>query len=164
MKKFAFKLERMLGFKRTLYEKERNELARLRAERNQIQQRRDDTERQIIEVDAAFRKKAAEEGVHITDITSMNYQRTNAEHLVEALEREIAEMDVRIAKQLEVVIQLDKDVKGLEKLREKQWDEYQRESMKEEQERIMELVSSKYIEDQAEQRLEDLRQAEAQNQ
>lgn len=157
MKKFAFSLERILGFKRTLYEKERNELARLRAERNRIQQRRDETERQMLALDAEFRRKAAEGPVGIEEITKNNFHRTNADHLIEQLEEEIAAKDVEIARQLEIVIQLDKDVKGLEKLRENQWDVYQHAARKEEQERISELVSSKYIETRQEQQAEEAR-------
>lgn len=151
MKKFSFSLERILAFKRTLYEKERNELARLRAVRARMQQRRDDTENQMLAADAAFREKAATEGVRIDDVNTMNYQRNSADILIKQLDIDIAEMDVLIEKQVEIVLELDRDIKGLEKLREKQWEEYIYETNQEEKERILELVSSKHIETQREQ-------------
>lgn len=148
MKKFAFSLQRMLAFKQSLYEKERNALAQLRAQRAALEQKKEDTRRQLFNQDAAFREKAAKGPVGIEDITALSFHRENAEHLIKQLDADIAVLDEAIARQLEVVIQLDRDVKSLEKLREKQLQEYTAAAMKEEQERISELVSSKYIEDQ----------------
>lgn len=146
MKKFEFSLERILNFKRTLYEKERNALAQLRAQRMALEQKKDSTIRQTLEMDAQFRVKA-QSGISVEDVSGINYHRNNAERLVKQLSAEMSVLDVAIEKQLQVVVQLDKDVKGLEKLREKQWEEYTAEAMKEEQERVSEMVSSKFIED-----------------
>ncbi len=146
MKRFAFSLQRMLGFKRSMYEKERNTLALLRAERAALQARRDDTERQMLAMDAEFRQKAAAEGVRIDEVTALSYHRTNSDRLIEQLEGEIARMDAAIEKQLLVVIELDKEVKSLEKLRERQWEEYQAEAAREERERILEIVSGRFAE------------------
>ena len=144
MKRFAFSLQRMLGFKRSMYEKERNTLALMRAERAALQARRDATERQMLAMDAEFRQKAATEGVRIDEVTALSYHRTNSDRLIEQLEGEIARMDVAIEKQLLVVIELDKEVKSLEKLRERQWEEYQAEAVREERERILEIVSGRF--------------------
>ena len=157
MKKFAFSLERILAFKRTLYEKERNELARLRAERNAIEQRKENTIQQVLEMDARFREKAASGGVKVEDINTLSYHRDNSDKLVKQLKIEIQEKDILIEKQLVIVIELDQDVKSLEKLREKQWEDYTLAAMREEQDRIMEIVSSKFIEDK---RVADLEEAE----
>lgn len=137
----------MLGYKRSLYERERHELARMRRERDRVEQRRDSTISQLGAREREFREKAAV-GAHVEDVNSYNYQRNAAEILIKALQEEIDRMNIEIEKQLEIVIQLDKDVKGLEKLREKQWDKYVFEANKEEHERILEIVSTKYIDDQ----------------
>lgn len=155
MKKFAFPLERILSYKRSLYEEARNELARLRHERATLEQRRDNTQRQVLEKDAEFHQKAAA-GVHMDEVQSYNFYRESAEALIEQLDVAIAAKEVEIERQLEIVIELDKDVKGLEKLREKQWEEYQEDARREENERILEIVSTKYIDDQ--------RQAESEEQ
>ena len=147
MKKFAFSLQRMLAYKESLYEKERNELARLRRERVEVEQRRDATQAQEYAADREYRRKAAAEGVTADEVAAVNYQRRAARYLVEQLEMQMRDLDVRIERQLEVVVQLDRDVKSLEKLKEKKWEEYQFEANKEEQERIAELVSMKFIED-----------------
>jgi hypothetical protein len=140
----------MLGFKRSMYDKERNTLAQMRAERAGIQMRRDNTERQMLRRDAAFRKKAAGEGVRIGEVTSAAFHRDNAHKLCRQLDRELEAMDEAIARQLEVVMALDKEVKSLEKLRERQWDEYLAEAARVERDRILELVSGRYAARQAE--------------
>ena len=58
-------------------------------------------------------------------------------------------MEKQIAKQLAVVIERTQEVSGLEKLRDKQREEYNQTVMKEEQENIMEMVTSKYIREEA---------------
>jgi len=140
----------MLAFKRTMYEKERNTLAQLRAERLSVELRRDSTERQFLERDAAFRQKAAEGGVGITEVTALSYQRESADGLIAALQEEMDRLEVEIEKQLVIVVALDKEVKSLEKLREKQWEEYQAETIREENERILEMVSSRFAAEQKE--------------
>lgn len=155
MKKFMFSLERVLRYKRTLYETERNTLASLRTKRRRLEEKRDSCENQLLILDKEFRLKAANEGVGINDINQLNYQKNNGDKLIEQLDEEMATLDIEIEKQLEIVMQLDKDVKGLEKLREKQFEEYTAEAMKEEQERVSELVSSKYIESRYEAQAEE---------
>lgn len=149
MKRFAFPLERILNYKRSLYEEARNELARLRHERLTLEQRRDGAERQLYSREAEFHQKAAN-GIPMDEVQSYNYYKQSAEYLIQQLDEAIAAKDVEIEKQLQIVIELDQDVKGLEKLREKQWEEYMEETRREEAERISEIVSTKFIETQRE--------------
>ena len=145
MKKFAFTLEKMLNYKSSLYERERNELGRLRRERVELEVRRDNVQQQLRQREVEFQQKAAD-GVQMDEIQKIAYFRDNSEKLIISLEKQIVAKDIEIEKQLAIVIQLDKDVKGLEKLKENQWDEYVAESNREEKERILELVSFKYME------------------
>lgn len=144
MKKFVFSLQRMLGFKRTVYEKERGTLAHMRAARAALHQRRDAAERQMLAKDAEFRAKAAAGGVRIGEVRSASFHRENADKLLKQMDRELAEMDVAIERQLQVVVELNKEVKSLEKLREAQWNEWQAAEASEERERILELVAGKF--------------------
>ncbi len=159
MKKFAFSLQRMLAYKESLYEKERNELARLRRERLEIEQRKLGVQRQMAQMDAEYREEAATTGVSAEEIAKINYHRTNSRFLEEQLDKDMAAKDVQIEKQLEIVLQLDQDVKGLEKLKEKKWEEYQEAAAGEERERILEMVSTKFIETKAEEAAEEARAA-----
>ncbi len=149
MKKFQFSLQRMLGFKTTLYEKERNILAHLRAQRFTVEQRRDNVLLQMARAAAEYRRKAAETGVSAWEVRQLAQKKQSSDTLVEMLEAEMARLDVEIERQLQVVIELDREVKSLEKLREAQWTEWQEEYTREERERILELVSRRYVDDQA---------------
>lgn len=161
MKRFAFTLQRMLGFKQTMYEKERNALAQMRAERLVVEQRRDATLRQMLQADAEFRQKATV-GVTRDEIDKMSYLKASGERLVEDLQDIMARMDVEIEKQLQIVIALDKEVQSLEKLRERQWEEYEIEARHEESDRILEIVSRRFSDEaaqaaEAEERMAQLR-------
>ncbi len=145
MKKFVFSLERMLSYKHSLYEKESNELARLRRERLDTEHRRDGVQRQVAEKEAALYRDMGK-GLSVSEVRKMAYFRENADTLVQILEEKMCELDIEIEKQLAIVIALDQDVQSLEKLREKQWDEYLADTRREEAERISELVSRKHIE------------------
>ncbi len=160
MRKFSFTLEKMLSYKRSLYERERNELARLRRERVERELRKEEVGRQLTVMEAEFHEKASL-GVDVAEVQRIGYYRDNADCLIDALNQEIASFDRKIERQLAIVIQLDQDVQGLEKLREKQWGEYQAEAAREEAERISELVSGKYIEAQNEAAAEERAQMQA---
>ena len=155
MKRFAFSMQRILNFRKTLYEKERNMLAQLRVERATLQDRRDSTEQQFLSRDVAFREKAATGGVRVEEVNQLNFHRESADSLIDELEGMIARKDIEIERQLQIVIELDKEVKSLEKLREKQWEEYSAEAAREEQDRILEMVSGKFAQQQREQAEED---------
>lgn len=155
MKKFAFSLQRILSFKKTMYEKERNLLAQLRAERTTLEQRRMDVEQQMYEQDAKFRQKAATEGVGLQEVNKNSLYRESAKLLMDQLDIEIDQLEIKIERQLTIVVELDKEVQSLEKLRERQWEEYLADAAREEQERILEMVSRKHFEAQQEEREEE---------
>ena len=157
MKRFAFSLQRMLGFKKTLYDKERNTLAQMRAAHNALEKRREDTRQQMLQMDADFREKAARDGVRIDEVRQVAFHRDNGGKLVKQLDAEIARMEVEIERQLQVVIALDKEVQSLEKLREKQWEEYRQALAREENERILELVSARFVDNQRQAQEEEAR-------
>ncbi len=145
MKRFEFSLQRMLAFKTTLYEKERNTLAHLRARRLAAEQRRDDVALQMAEAAAAYRRKAADTGVAAGEVHQLAQKKQSSDAVIEMLQAEMAKLDAEIEKQLQVVIALDREVKSLEKLREAQWNEWQEDYAREERERILELVSRRYV-------------------
>lgn len=151
MKRFVFTLQRVLGFKRTLFEKERSTLAHMRAERAALQQRRDGAERQLLSGDAAFRAEAAK-GVRIDAVRAHVFCQDSAKRLITGLDEAIVRKDAEIEKQLQVVVALDKEVKSLEKLREHQWEAHRAEEAKEERERILEIVSGRFAAGQREAR------------
>ena len=64
-------------------------------------------------------------------------------------EKEISDrllvQEQKIEKQRQIVMELSQKVAGYEKLRDKQWDEYQKAQQKAESEQILEMVSGKLV-------------------
>jgi flagellar FliJ protein len=147
LKKFEFTLQRILAFKRTIYEKERNTLAQMRAERATVEARMENTIAQRFEKEEEFKEKAVY-GFSALELREHNFYVESAMHLVEELKLDLARRDFLIEKQLNLVMELDKEKKSLEKLRESQWEEYQAEALLKERERILEMVSGRFAEEQ----------------
>lgn len=149
MKKFTFSLEKLLRYKETLYDKEKNALGTLRAERIAVEQRLEENARQAAEADAGLKQEAAR-GTTILRLRTFQYQIENARRLEKQYELELIAADERIERQLQVVLELQKEISALEKLREKQRAEYDYDVQREESETIGELVSSRYTRSKAE--------------
>ena len=129
MKKFHFTLDKMLRYKDSILEEEKNRLMQIRAEKNAVDTRIEKAEADLVQLD---QERCENNNRHI-----------------KALTEEQEKLEKQIAKQLAVVIERTQEVSGLEKLRDKQREEYNQTVMKEEQENIMEMVTSKYIREEA---------------
>ena len=148
MKKFEFSLEKMLHYKETIYDKEKNALGQLRAEQNALEQRMEDNDLQALETDAKM-KMAAAQGTTVLQLQAFSFQIENARSLKKQYSKDLELLMARIEKQLHVVLELSKEISGLEKLREKQRAEYDYSVQRAEAEQISELVSSRYTREKA---------------
>ena len=141
MKKFSFSLEKLYGYKEQVLSKEKNDLAQYRSEKQQLLEEKEKLERLLAESGEEFAEKAAV-GMSIVEINVIkDYQKSLTED-IRLKEREIEEAEERISGQLRVVIQASKDVNSLEKLRDKQLDEYKFKVAKSDEQFIEEFVTS----------------------
>ena len=141
MKKFSFSLEKLYGYKEQVLSKEKNDLAQYRSEKQQLLEEKEKLERLLAESGEEFAEKAAV-GMSIVEINVIkDYQKSLTED-IRLKEREIEEAEERISGQLRVVIQASKDVNSLEKLRDKQLDEYKFKAAKSDEQFIEEFVTS----------------------
>lgn len=149
MKKFHFTLDKMLRYKDSILEEEKNKLMQIRAEKNAVDEK---IERSTAEMERLDRERAekAAKGISVIELRSFAYNIDNTCRLIKALNVEQEKLARLVEKQLAVVVERTQEVSGLEKLRDKQLEEYNQSVMKEEQLTIMELVSSKYIREQVE--------------
>lgn len=143
MKKFHFSLERMLHYKQTILDREKDALSALHADRARLEQSIEDCERRMLEIDMDYKAKALT-GVNMLETRSVNFQIDNCRSLIAQRERELVALNAQIEEQTQVVLGLTNEIRGLEKLREKQQAEYDYEVRKQEEEAINEIVSSKY--------------------
>lgn len=148
MKKFHFTLDKMLRYKDSILEEEKNRLMQIRAEKNAVDTRIEKAEADLVQLDQERCEKASQ-GISVFELRTYAYHIENTNRHIKALIEEQEKLEKQIAKQLAVVIERTQEVSGLEKLRDKQREEYNQSVMKEEQENIMEMVTSKYIREEA---------------
>lgn len=148
MKKFNFTLEKMLRYKNSLLEEEKNKLSQIRAERNVVDGKIERTNADIQRMDVERAEKASV-GMTALEMRSYAYNIDNSCRHLKALALEGARLDQMIERQLQAVLLRTQEVSGLEKLREKQLEEYNDAARKEQELFVLELVSSKYVREQA---------------
>ena len=148
MKRFQFTLDKLMGYKDQVLSKEKNDLAQLRSDRLKVISEKEEMEQKLRESGEEFAEKAAL-GMSIMEITMFKGFHNALIDQIRLKEKQISEFDDRIAKQLNVVVEASKDVNSLEKLRDKQLEEYRFRVNKSEEQFIEEYVSNKTFSQQA---------------
>lgn len=142
MKKFKFTLEKLKGYKEQIKKREENTLAALRAEQAQAAAERKRLQQELDERNARFIEESAT-GMSaqkvITDKSFMSY----VIEQIKKKDKEIGELGIKINKQLLVVIEATKEVTTLEKLEEKQLEEYKFKAQKADEAFIEEYVNNR---------------------
>lgn len=144
MKKFNFPLEKVLKFRTSLLDEEKNRLAELRRDAAETESRIEDCRRQIERSDLELKESAAR-GTTIGRIQLLNFEIDGAKIMIEELEKQLKKQLLLVERQLNVVLEATKDVNGLERLKDKQREEYNEAVRKEDDLTISELVSSQYM-------------------
>ena len=144
MKKFKFTLGRMLDYKDQLLDEEKNKLALLRKKKQEIDDHIESLLRELDKISVTMRQEQ-ERGITAFQLLSYESQRTNIRRQIEQLkkEQELAKLEVK--RQVQVVVQATQEVSKLDKLQDKQLEEYRKMVMKAEELEIEEFVSSRRI-------------------
>ncbi len=144
MKKFEFSLQKLLTYKDQMLEKEKLALAKLNFERNAIEERR----LQLIAAARTLQDELAEitrAGTTIFKINSFRFRIEGTHRQIKELEKELEAVGKRIEKQRGIVIAVQTEVKGLERLKEKQLEAYDDKVRKADAVVVDEHVTAKYI-------------------
>lgn len=144
MKRFEFSLGTMLSYKDALLDKEKNILLQIRARLVAVEQRMERCRSQILTMDNEMKEKA-QQGTTVLELKIFEFHLTNSRNLLNQLEAERKKIAAEVERQRTVVLGLSQEVSGLDKLKEKQLEEYRYDVQKEEELRIGEIVSSKYV-------------------
>lgn len=140
MKRFNFTLGKLLDYKEQVLSKEKNDLAALRGLRNQAEEEKLRLEETLKTSGEEFAVKAAA-GMSVNDITMFKNFHSALFRQIKDAEEKMADLDRKIQNQTEVVVRASKDVNSLEKLRDKQLEEYRFNAAKAEEQFIEEYVS-----------------------
>ena len=144
MKKFAFSLERMLNFQSQNLEKEMGILGRMTAERDALEARKRDMAEKAAGIQAEIARREAE-GTTIFMLKACYSILESARNQLEELEKDRKLLQAGLERQRQVVTEASREVKKLEKLKEKQLEEYHRGEAKEQQETIAEHVAGNFV-------------------
>lgn len=141
MKKFAFSLQKLKNYKEQILQKEKNDLANLRG---QLQQAINEKKRILRELHAAnddFVRRSSQ-GMEIQHIVLAKSYIKSLSDQIRAYERRIMQLGKAIETQLQVVVEATRECSSLEKLYDKQYEEYRVAEGKAEEIFIAEFVSS----------------------
>ena len=144
MKKFKFTLGRMLDYKDQLLDEENNKLALLRKKKQEIDDHIESLLRELDKISVTMRQEQ-ERGITAFQLLSYESQRTNIRRQIEQLKKEQALAKLEVKRQVQVVVQATQEVSKLDKLQDKQLEEYRKMVMKAEELEIEEFVSSRRI-------------------
>ena len=144
MKKYKFTLGRMLDYKDQLLDEEKNKLALLRKKKQEIDDHIESLLRELDKISVTMRQEQ-ERGITAFQLLSYESQRTNIRRQIEQLKKEQALAKLEVKRQVQVVVQATQEVSKLDKLQDKQLEEYRKMVMKAEELEIEEFVSSRRI-------------------
>lgn len=141
MKRFEFSLNKLKSYKEQILDKEKNDLAQLRLQQQQME----DEKQQLINTlhkSADEYRELSGKGITVMQITMFKGYHQSLRMQIKDLEESIQDMETKVQKQLGVVIEATKDVSSLEKLEEKQLEAYNFKAAKAEELFISEYVTN----------------------
>ncbi len=141
MKRFDFTLGKLLDYKDQVLSKEKNDLAGLRSQKVSLEEEIADLEGKLSLSGEEYSVRAAE-GMSVNDIVMFKNFHTALMRQINEKQTALKRLEEDISHQLAVVVQASKDVNSLEKLKEKQLEEYKFNLNKSEERFIEEYVSS----------------------
>lgn len=139
MKRFEFSLNKLMGYKKQVLDREKNDLAHLRRQQQQMLDEKSELEARLTSSNNEFCQKSGV-GMTVLQITMFKSYHQSLSQQIKELEASIEKMEEKVQKQLGVVIEATKEVSSLEKLEEKQLEEYNFMVAKQEEQFISEYV------------------------
>lgn len=143
MKKFSFSLAKMLNYQEQILEKEKGTMGRLIAERDEMEARQRVILEQMDQIHGEMDREI-QKGTTIYQINVFTAVIKSGKTQLEELKKHILIRNSEIERQRQIVIEASREVKKLEKLKEKQLEEYRHSEMKEQEEFISEHVSESF--------------------
>ncbi len=140
MKKFDFTLEKMLKFKEQILDKEKGALGQLQLQKNALEAKIESHEADLAAQEQAL-LEIVTKGATIVALNLHRFQIHNIKEQITDLTRQLEELLPRIEEQRSLVIAASQEVSSLEKLKEKQLEDYTKQQQKVEEGTIAEFVT-----------------------
>lgn len=142
MKKFKFSLDKLKSYKEQIKKREENTLASLRAEQLEKLHEKEELLKELDRRNAEFIRKS-EKGMTAMEMVTEKGFISYILDSIKAKDKEISIITAKINKQLIVVTEASREVQTLEKLEEKQLDEYRFKERKADEAFIDEYVGNR---------------------
>ena len=144
MKKFHFSLERLKDFREQELDRQKNTLSSLQAELKRIDETAEELRLKVVSQSGELERVCAR-GAQAYDIAVRKRYIVTLQQDIHRCEQQAIQKKREIEQQLDVVVEATKDVKTLEKLEEKQLEDYKLRAGKENEQFIEEFVSGQTI-------------------
>lgn len=142
MKKFQFTLSRTLDYREQILTEEKNTLASLQGQQNVIEQKIAFLEQEFQRISREMAREQLQ-GIPVFRLVAYDGQRTNIRRQLEQLHVDLTEAEKAVNQQIDVVVEASQEVSKLDKLREKQLEEYNKAVAAAEELVIEEFVSAR---------------------
>lgn len=144
MKKFHFSLQAMRDYRERLLDEEKGTLQRLKAERDGIEEHLRRLEEEFARLSLEM-VKAQMQGTTIIELRKLSAQLDNLRLQIEEQRTLLEQAEAKVEQQMSVVVAANQEVSKLDKLEERQREEYRHQVNKVEEDRIDELVSQNLV-------------------
>ena len=144
MKKFQFTLQKLMDFRQQELDRQKNTLSALQADLQRIYAEKEQLIKQVEEFSAEL-ETVCRQGAQAFEISVRKRYIVTLQQEIHAKDASAARKQEEINKQLGVVVEATKDVRPLEKLEEKQLEDYKAAANKENEQFIEEFVSGQSI-------------------
>lgn len=144
MKKFHFTLARMLEFKTQILDKEKDLLGSIRAKKNEIDEKIGRFEQAVQELSDNLLQEQLK-GITVEHLQFYSMQIENARRCLVQLRIEQLAMEQELQRQQVVVVKASQEVSSLEKLRDKQLEEFKYEEKRAGEEEMLEFVTGRLV-------------------
>lgn len=152
MKKFQFTLQKLMDIRQQELDRQKNTLSALQAELQRIYQEKEELIRRVEESSQDL-EIICRQGAQAFEVSVRKRYIVSLQQEIHAHDASAAMKQQEINKQLGVVVEATKDVRTLEKLEEKQLEDYKAAANKENEQFIEEFVSGQSIRAHNEQRV-----------
>ena len=144
MKKFQFSQQKLMDFREQELDRQKNTLSMLQADLRRIQEAREVLLDKVDEQSEQL-ERVCRLGSSASDIAMRKRYIVTLQQEIHLKEQQALQKQQEIEQQLGVVVEATKDVKTLEKLEEKQLEEYNHQAGKENEQFIEEFVSGQTV-------------------
>lgn len=140
MKKFAFTLSHMRDYRERLLDEEKGVLQRLKAERDELANKIERLRQEFVALSEQRNAEAAA-GTTVTELRRLGAQLDNIRLQQRDLRKQLERAEQKVEQQLTVVVNANQELSKLDKLEERQYEEYRYQAAKAEEDRIDEFVA-----------------------